>query len=247
MIDVKKILKHLKTNKKIEVLDEVSSTNDYIKDADLDAVIALSQSNGKGTNNRKFFSPKGGVYLSVKIKNPNFSAEKLSLVTPYFAVVTLKAIELVAKIKAEIKWVNDVYIKGKKVAGILCESKIENDKIEYIVIGVGINVKKQNFPKFILNSPTSIEEETNELIDYNRLIAELLKGANDLERSILAKDFISIYKENFYLLDKSVTAKINGEEICGKVVGVDNNLNLQILRGNELLTFNNVSEITINK
>ncbi len=230
------ILKYAKVPRKVAVFGEVYSTNDTIKDLDVDCVVAKSQTGGRGTNNRKFFSPKGGVYLSFKLINPKISADKLHLVTPYFAVITAKAIEKLAGIKPQIKWVNDIYLNGKKVAGILTESKIYGDKVDRIIVGIGINVKRQNFPDFILNKPTSIEGETGVQIDENRLIAELLNGINDIS-SIENEDFIGYYKDRFYLINKKIKITLSGVLYEGIVKGVDKNLSLILDIGGETKTF----------
>ena len=231
------ILKYAKTPRKVAVFDEVYSTNDTIKGLDVDLVVAKSQTGGRGTNNRKFYSPKGGVYLSFKITNLSTLPSKLNLITPYFAVVTAKAIEKVAGVKCQIKWVNDILINGKKVAGILTESTISGNNIDSVIIGVGINVKRQNFPNFILNTPTSIEEETGVDIDLNRLIAELLSGIDDILEKLESKNFISYYRDNFYLLDKEVKVVKAGKTHIGKVVGITGDLALSVMVENKIINF----------
>ena len=230
------ILKHLKVPRKVAVFEEVFSTNDTIKDIEFDVVVAKSQTGGRGTNNRKFFSPKGGIYLSLKLK-PKIPLDKLSLITPFTAVALYKAIEKVTKLKPKIKWVNDIYINGKKVAGILTESKISSDSIDYVIVGVGINCDRQNFPNFNLNTPTSIEEELDYKIDKNRLIAEFLNEFNGIEKSLLSKDFIPYYKDNFYLLDKAVKVVSGGKEYQGVVAGVDDSLAILVKVENKILSF----------
>ena len=230
------ILKHLKVPRKVAVFDEVFSTNDVIKDSCFDVVVAKSQTGGRGTNNRSFYSPNGGIYLSLKLK-PEIPLEKLSLITPFTAVALYKAIEKVTKLKPKIKWVNDIYINGKKVAGILTESKISSGNLDYVIVGVGVNCDRQDFPKFNLNTPTSIEEELGHKIDKNRLIAEFLNEFNGFESSILKRDFIPYYKDNFYLLDKKVKVVSGGREYLGVVTGVDDNLALLVKVKNEILSF----------
>lgn len=226
----------IKVPRKVVVLDEVYSTNDYIKDSDFDVVIAKSQTGGRGTNNRKFFSPNGGIYLSLKLK-PKIPTDKISLITPFTAVALVKAIEKVCKLKPQIKWVNDIYISNKKVAGILCESAILNGVVDSVIVGVGVNVERQNFPDFNLNNPTSLEAESNTNIDKNRLIAEFLNEFDGFETSILKRDFISYYKDNFYLLDKAVKVVSGGREYQGVVKGVNDNLALLVKIENEVLSF----------
>ncbi len=226
----------IKAPRKVVVLEETFSTNDYIKDSDFDVVIAKSQTGGRGTNNRKFFSPNGGIYLSLKLK-PKIPTDKISLITPFTAVALVKAIEKVCKLKPQIKWVNDIYISNKKVAGILCESVILNGVVDSVVVGVGVNVERQNFPNFNLNNPTSLEEESGRIIDKNRLIAEFLNEFDGVETSILKRDFISYYKDNFYLLDKAVKVVSGGKEYLGVVAGVNDNLALLVKIENEVLSF----------
>ena len=235
-ISEKLILKHLKTPKKVAVFDEIYSTNDTVKELDVDLVIAKSQTGGRGTNNRKFFSPNGGIYLSLKLK-PKIPLEKLSLITPFTAVALAKAIEKVTGLKPKIKWVNDIYISGKKVAGILTESKILSGNIDYVIVGVGVNVKSQKFPNFNLNTPTSLEEELCGIVDKNRLIAEFLNEFNGVEKSLLSKDFIIYYNDNFYLLDKKVKVVSGGKEYQGVAIGVDENLALLVKIQNKTISF----------
>lgn len=235
-ISEKLILKHLKTPKKVAVFDEVYSTNDTVKDSEFDVVVAKSQTGGRGTNNRKFYSPNGGIYLSLKLK-PNIPLEKLSLITPFTAVALAKAIEKVAGLKPKIKWVNDIYLSGKKVAGILTESKILSGNIDYVIVGVGVNVKSQKFPDFNLNTPTSLEEELGGIVDKNRLIAEFLNEFNGVEKSLLSKDFIIYYNDNFYLLDKKVKVVSGGKEYQGVAIGVDENLALLVKIQNKTISF----------
>ena len=225
-INKNSIEKLLKVPRKVAVLDEVFSTNDYIKDSEFDVVISKSQTGGRGTNNRKFFSPNGGIYLSLKLK-PKIPADKISLITPFTAVALSKAIEKVCKIKPQIKWVNDIYISNKKVAGILCESTLSSDGIE-VIVGVGVNVEAQNFPDFNLNTPTSLEEESGYEVDKNRLIAELLNEFDGFEDKILYSSFIPYYIDNFYLKDKPVRVESGDKVYEGIAIGVSGNLALLV-------------------
>lgn len=235
-IDKNAIQNLIKVPRKVVVLEETFSTNDYIKDSDFDVVIAKSQTGGRGTNNRKFFSPSGGIYLSLKLK-PKIPTDKISLITPFTAVALVKAIEKVCKLKPQIKWVNDIYISNKKVAGILCESVILNGVVDSVVVGVGVNVERQNFPDFNLNSPTSLEEESGNIIDKNRLIAEFLNEFNELEDKVLKGEFIPYYCNNFYLKDKLCKVECGGVVYEGKVVGVNDNLALILNVNGELKEF----------
>lgn len=230
-------MQKLLKDKKYEILDTVDSTNEYIKDKDLFCVIAKEQSGGKGTNNRKFFSPKGGLYLSVKLPL-NLSGNDYLLLTPLIAVITANAVDKVAGVKTQIKWVNDIYLSGKKLAGILCENVIKGNNSS-VIIGIGINIKPQNFPRFESNVPTDLESEAGKVIDENCLIAELLNSFNDIEVKLKSKEFLKVYREKFYLKDKKITIDINGEKEAGVCLGVQDNLGLVVSVNGEIKTYIN--------
>ena len=109
------------------------------------AVIAKSQTQGKGTKNRRFISSEGGIYLSATL-NVNLKSSSLSLITPYFATAVGKALKEYG-IPYEYKWVNDVYLNGKKLCGILTETSFTGSSLTKIVVGIGLNVYQTSFPK----------------------------------------------------------------------------------------------------
>lgn len=226
-ICLEKIKKLINFDEKAVVLEETLSTNDYILDKDLFLVISKSQTQGRGTNNRTFYSKKGGVYLSLKL-TPNISLSDLPLVTPYTAVAVRNAIEKVANLNAKIKWVNDIYINSKKASGILTETSITENKINHVIIGIGINVESQNFPNFELNTPTSLEQECGFKIDKNLLISEILKYFINFENQFNKKTFVKDYRKNFYLLGKTVTVKSANKRVTGVVKGVNDNCHLLV-------------------
>lgn len=101
-----------------------------------DVLIAGSQTKGRGRMDRRFASPDGGLYMSVML-NPESSEEAL-LITPRAAVAVARAIENVSGKQAGIKWVNDIFIDGKKISGILAEAR-GGERLD-VVLGIGINV-----------------------------------------------------------------------------------------------------------
>lgn len=220
--------------KKYEILETVSSTNDYIKNKDLFCVIAKEQTGGKGTNNRKFYSPKGGLYLSVKLPL-NLTGEDFLLLTPLVAVITANAIDKIAGVKTEIKWVNDIYLNGKKLGGILCENLISNG-VSQVVIGIGVNVLKQAFPPLNLNEPISLEEVVG-IVDINRLIAELLVGFDGFEDRLKERDFLATYNAKFYLKGKPISVSQNGKITTGVCEGIDSKASLILDTNNGLKSF----------
>lgn len=223
------------SKEKYQILDSVSSTNDYIKDKDLFLVIANSQTGGKGTNNRSFFSPSGGIYLSVKV---DVKTENLPFVTAYTAVAVLKALDNIGLV-ADIKWVNDIYINGSKLGGILAESVIKGKDLSTVIIGIGLNLKKQNFPNFNLNTPTSIEGELGYLPSKEEIITRIVKEFLALDKDIESKEFLSTYKTRSCLIGKTVQINQGGKLFDGKVVSINDDVSINIDTNGKIKNFYN--------
>lgn len=140
-------------------------------------VIADRQTGGKGRMNRSFHSDSDeGIWMSLLIRPQilPYLAPQLTLLT---ATVLAEAIDTMFHIEAQIKWPNDVLIDEKKAAGILTEMHAEQDQIQYVVIGIGINVyqEQSDFHDDIQDKATSIGMHTNQTIDKQTLIQEILK------------------------------------------------------------------------
>ena len=145
----------------VEVLESVDSTNDYAKKkakelVDGSVIISLEQVKGKGRRGRSFHSGKGdGIYLSIILK-PGFEPTKAPFITSIAGAALVNTFNKF-NIQTKVKWPNDVLINGKKVAGILTEMSADMEFIEYIVLGVGINVSGLEFPNELKNIATSLK------------------------------------------------------------------------------------------
>lgn len=154
-------------------------------------VIADKQTGGKGRMNRTFHSQSDdGVWMSLLIR-PHilpYLAPQLTLLT---ATVLAEAIDSMFDIQTQIKWPNDVLINEKKVSGILTEMHAEQDQIQYVVIGIGINLFQQSidFPEVIKSKATSIRMHTNEEIDKHLFIQSLLQTFEQQYTSFLQSGF----------------------------------------------------------
>ena len=169
-----------------EYLEEIDSTNRYVKELGAagapegTVVIANRQSAGRGRLGRSFFSPEEkGIYMSILLR-PELELQRAALITSMAAVVVARAIERVSKLPAGIKWVNDVYLNKKKVCGILTESGIqpETGALDYVVLGIGVNVGVMEFPEELKEIATSVSNECGVEISKSELIDEIL---NELE------------------------------------------------------------------
>ena len=141
------------------------------------AFIAIEQTAGRGRLGRSFISETGkGLYLSILVGG-GFSSDFAVSLTTYMAVVASRAIEAHSSVKTQIKWVNDIYAGGKKLAGILTEGKSANDgeSLSYAVVGIGINLLKQSFIDEVRAIATTVEDECGERVDVNSLAACIIR------------------------------------------------------------------------
>lgn len=175
---------------KIIILDKVDSTNNYAKKIamegadDKTVIIAKEQTKGRGRMGRTFESIKDkGLYMSI-ILRPDIFPDKAMSLTAYSAVIISKALEKTSGIRADIKWINDILLNGKKIAGILTEMSIEGEsgKLEYVVLGTGINVlfEKREMSEKLRETASSIKAETGKTISLNMLAANIINEIDDL-------------------------------------------------------------------
>jgi BirA family transcriptional regulator, biotin operon repressor / biotin---[acetyl-CoA-carboxylase] ligase len=165
--------------RRISYLDRVDSTMNACVRLGMDGapegtvVIAESQTRGRGRMGRLWESPKyKGIYLSLLLR-PKLSPSQASLLTLMISVSVVTAIERVTTLAPRIKWPNDVYIGSKKVAGILTELNAEMDRINFLVIGLGINVN--NDKNTLPQGAISLKEEKGELVSRLSLVQQLLR------------------------------------------------------------------------
>ncbi|MDF2567786.1 MAG: biotin--[acetyl-CoA-carboxylase] ligase [Oscillospiraceae bacterium] len=191
-------------------------------------ILSEHQSSGRGRMGRGFFSPaNSGIYMSV-ILRLGVKASDAVLITTAASVAVAKAIEEVTGIYAEIKWVNDLYVEGKKICGILTEAvtDFESGNIEFIVLGIGINfaTKSAEFPTEILDKAGSLYyEDPPNGVSRNRLAAHVINHVLRLEDDITSKSFLEEYKKRSFVLGKPIKVIKPNETRLAKAVDVDSN------------------------
>jgi len=192
--------------------EELDSTNRYLKElAAGDAeegtvIIANRQSAGRGRLGRSFFSPEEkGIYMSVLLR-PDISLERAVLITSMAAVAVARAVERVGGIEAKIKWVNDIFLNGKKVCGILTEAGInpERGTLDYVVLGIGVNVGKMEFPEELKEIATSVSNECGIAVSRETLIGEILKELEQWYPTLFDGSFLDENKKRSMLLGKDI-------------------------------------------
>jgi BirA family transcriptional regulator, biotin operon repressor / biotin---[acetyl-CoA-carboxylase] ligase len=179
VFEVQRNLNTRLVGKKIYYFDYLSSTMNQgmalgmqgASDGSL--VLAEAQTKGRGRMGRDWLSPKfKGIYLSL-ILRPKISPAACPVLTLTSAVSICEALQEAAGLEAQIKWPNDVLVRGKKIAGILTEMNAETDKVNFVVIGIGLNVN--NDKKSLLPQATSLKEAAGEEFDRVSLLQELLR------------------------------------------------------------------------
>ncbi|MCI5700665.1 MAG: biotin--[acetyl-CoA-carboxylase] ligase [Lachnospiraceae bacterium] len=160
--------------------DEIDSTNTWAKrEAEMGAsegsvLVADMQTAGKGRRGRSWSSPSGhSVYMSL-ILRPDILPERASMLTLVAGLSVAQAVRHDLGLDAWIKWPNDVVISGKKICGILTEMSLQMECINYVVIGIGINVNLKDFPKDIADKATSLCREKGENVHRAEVIAAVL-------------------------------------------------------------------------
>lgn len=181
---IRKHLASLCDNIELDIIPVVNSTNERARERATAGApegytaIAVTQTSGKGRRGRNFYSPPDtGLYLSILLRPRRCTAQKAAQLTTMAAVAACEAIESISKEIPRIKWVNDVYIAGKKVCGILTEAStsLEDGLVEYAILGIGFNVlpPKEGFPRELEGIAGTIFSESQR-DGRNRLAAEFL-------------------------------------------------------------------------
>lgn len=206
------------------VLDTVDSTNNFAKAKALEGkksgfvCISREQTLGKGRLGRSWQNKKDeSIALSVLLR-PQVSPAEVGAVTPLAGLATANAIKSVTGTDAKIKWPNDIIFNNKKICGILTEMSCEFDKVDFIVIGIGINCLNREFPEDIGKKASSLYLITKEELDQNALAAEVM---NELEKVLLPNGYrfsentLSQYKSKCATLGRRIKYIRNNREQTG--------------------------------
>ena len=216
--------------------DEIDSTNNYLKNSykllsNFTFVSTDYQSAGKGRNDRIWFSnPRENLMFSLLIKDENL-LKKFSSLSIISAAIIAELIESLGIEDVSIKWPNDVFIKDKKVCGILLEGQI----LEYLVIGMGLNVNQKSFPDGLRKPATSLSLELNKDLNVNEIKEQLFSQMTKELSALNSHKYLEYFKNHNYLENKRVRALVNNQPFIGEVIGIDDNFFLQIKTGDMLL------------
>lgn len=215
----------------LEYCVEVDSTNNRAKRLAEEGtpegtlVVAESQTAGKGRRGRMWVSPKGtGIWMSLVLR-PNIAPSGASILTLVAALAVAAGIEEVTGLKAEIKWPNDIVIRGKKVCGILTEMSAELEDIHYVVIGMGINANMEAMPEEIREKATSLFMESGVKVNRGQVIASVMRAMEEYYRTFQKTGDLSLlmreYEEKLANKGNEVTVFAPSGEYRGVSLGID--------------------------
>ena len=245
------ITRDLKTQligKRVYYFEEIDSTQNFAQNIAADKkengtiIIAEKQTSGRGRLDRKWTSPKGGIWFSLII-HPKFDVSSSTLIPILSAVALSKSIKSVLDIETEVKWPNDITMNGKKVAGVLVDASFQTNNIDYLILGIGINfdIDTKKLEKRLTKTP-------------NFYGIDSLRGKEDkTPPKKLLKEFLLQFEKNLFQLDKGEKSKIIKEwtkraagigkkitintsngKISGISQGIDNDGALKIKTRNEI-------------
>ena len=251
---IRKYLKPIYQEMELTVLPETVSPNTLLREKANQGtpegctVIANRQSAGRGRCGRQFYSPgETGIYMSVLLRPVHYAPQQAAMLTAAAAVAMCEAIEAVSGEKAQIKWVNDIFVRGNKVCGILTEAAfgLESGALEYAVLGVGVNVypPREGFPE-ALESIAGAIFESSRSDGKNRLAGEFLNRFLDGYHAPERTEYIAAYRSRSMAVGKNVTVYSGNRTRSAYAYGVDDQCRLLVRYENgeeESLSYGEIS------
>lgn len=222
--------------------DETDSTNTRAKHLAEEGagegtlVVAERQNAGKGRRGRSWVSPSGtGIWMSLVLR-PDIPPSKASMLTLVAALGVCEGIYRAIQVKTDIKWPNDIVLNKKKICGILTEMSTELDSIQYVVVGVGINVNIEAFPEELSQTATSLYLETKEKYKRAPIIGAVAAAFWHYYKAFLETGDLSGLKEDYESrlanMGRQVTVMASPEAYGGICRGIDKEGELLVEREN---------------
>ena len=227
----------MQTNiKNIHFFKKLTSTMDKARELakngapNFTVIVSEEQLEGRGRLKRVWESKKGGLYFTVILRLEDIKIKEAPLMNFVVSLALYKTIEKLFNIKAELKWPNDILIEGEKICGILSETFLKGSKIEYLNIGIGLNVN--NIPKVKDKKTTSLTNLKKEKLNLKTILNEFLCEFEKLIQNLDFKKVIKEWKEKTFFLNKKVKIITFKEEIVGTVKDIDESDGSLILKEN---------------
>ena len=226
----------------IRTYKTISSTNTVLKEMAAEGapegtvLVSAEQTAGRGRMSRRFHSPGGtGLYLSILLR-PGMNMREALFITTAAAVAVARTVEEVSGRKAGIKWVNDVFMDGKKICGILTEASfdMESRRLDYAVCGIGVNIcpPKGGFPDEIRETAGAVFAEHPESDVKNRIAAGIIGKFMDYYRRFPEHAFFDEYVKRSVIIGEKITVIGKGEPREATALAIDPNCNLVVRYSN---------------
>lgn len=195
-------------------------------------IIACEQTDGRGRYGRQFFSPvDSGVYLSLLLRPTAYSPQQATCLTAAAAAAMCQAMEAVTGQQPGIKWVNDIFLHGKKVCGILTEAAVglETGTLNYMVLGAGVNLypPAEGFPEEIQSIAGSVLEHSCPEAK-NRLVGEFLNRFWDFYAHPECRTYLEDYRARSLAIGRNVTVLSAGKAVSAYAYGIDDDFRLLV-------------------
>jgi BirA family biotin operon repressor/biotin-[acetyl-CoA-carboxylase] ligase len=225
-VDLEDLIGDIETNlvgRSVHFFEDVTSTNDVAKKlaedgaTDGTVVVAGKQSAGRGRYGRSWFSPAGSISMTVILRPDHEVATRVA--SAVGTVAACGAIELNTPLSPKIVWPNDVFVNGRKVAGVLAEAS------SYVLIGIGmnVNVKAREFPKELRKTATSLSEELGKKIEPSKLLGSIFLELDSLYTTIAVGETSVLeaeWRSHSATLGRQVVVSENGSSYEGRAIDV---------------------------
>lgn len=244
---IKKKLSQSNIGSKIIFLEEIDSTNTYAKSISNEVlhgtvVIAEKQNLGKGRNGKTWKSPSGvGIWMSVILKSM-IDVENIAKVPSMISLAVREGIEKSIGLQTQIKWPNDIIVNKKKVCGILSESLLKSGTVDYIIIGIGVNVNQDE--SFFCDIPwsSSLSIEKGRKFEREEIIGNILVCIEKYYNKFVKTKSLDIdeLSKNSVFMNKMVRVSLENEEVIGEVTGFKEDGSILIKSSGEIINTNSL-------
>ncbi|MBQ3482611.1 MAG: biotin--[Clostridia bacterium] len=197
----------------IRFFETLPSTNRTAAEAAREGAVAFftvwakTQTAGRGRLDRSFHSPVGGTYFSTVLR-PSLPRAQYTALTPFAALAVRRALSELTGVQADIKWVNDLYVNGKKICGILAEAGEDKEGAPFVILGIGINTGKDLLPPEIADIAANVPFDAPRAL-IERILTHL-KGA---EAAICEESWIAEYRAHCLWRGERVAVK-TADAVC---------------------------------